>query len=133
LLAVFIGGLMVGRTPELLGKKIEAREIKLASVGILITPLTALISTALAIADPAGRVSIFNSGPQGFSETSTPICRNPTTTVRRSPATPASSSRPRATLVPWHHVRRPARQLRLGLCPLRADPVCAGSRGVAGR
>ena len=69
LLAVFIGGLMVGRTPELLGKKIEAREIKLASVGILITPLTALISTALAIADHAGRVSIFNSGPQGFSET----------------------------------------------------------------
>jgi K+-transporting ATPase ATPase A chain len=69
LLAVFIGGLMVGRTPEMLGKKIEAREIKLASLGILITPLTALISTALAIADHAGRVSIFNKGPQGFSET----------------------------------------------------------------
>jgi K+-transporting ATPase ATPase A chain len=69
LLAVFLGGLMVGRTPELLGKKIEAREIKLASLGILVTPLTALASTALAIADHAGRVSIFNSGPQGFSET----------------------------------------------------------------
>jgi K+-transporting ATPase ATPase A chain len=69
LLAVFIGGLMVGRTPEMLGKKIEAREIKLASLGILITPLTALISTALAIADHAGRVSILNKGPQGFSET----------------------------------------------------------------
>jgi len=69
LLAVFIGGLMVGRTPEMLGKKIEAREIKLASMGILITPLTALMSTALAIADHAGRVSIFNKGPQGFSET----------------------------------------------------------------
>jgi potassium-transporting ATPase potassium-binding subunit len=69
LLAVFIGGLMVGRTPELLGKKIEAREIKLASLGILITPLTALSTTALAIADHAGRVSIFNGGPQGFSET----------------------------------------------------------------
>jgi K+-transporting ATPase ATPase A chain len=69
LLAVFIGGLMVGRTPEMLGKKIEAREIKLASLGILITPLTALISTALAIGDHAGRVSIFNKGPQGFSET----------------------------------------------------------------
>jgi potassium-transporting ATPase potassium-binding subunit len=69
LLAVFIGGLMVGRTPELLGKKVEAREIKLASLGILITPLTALASTALAIADHAGRVSIFNAGPQGFSET----------------------------------------------------------------
>jgi K+-transporting ATPase ATPase A chain len=69
LLAVFIGGLMVGRTPELLGKKIEAKEIKLASLGILITPLTALASTAIAIADHAGRVSIFNAGPQGFSET----------------------------------------------------------------
>jgi K+-transporting ATPase ATPase A chain len=69
LLAVFIGGLMVGRTPELLGKKIEAKEIKLASLGILITPLTALVSTAIAIADHAGRVSIFNAGPQGFSET----------------------------------------------------------------
>src|ERR1700733_10625676 len=69
LMAVFIGGLMVGRTPELLGKKIEAREIKLASLGILITPLTALSMAALAIADHAGRLSIFNTGPQGFSET----------------------------------------------------------------
>jgi K+-transporting ATPase ATPase A chain len=69
LLAVFIGGLMVGRTPELLGKKIEAREIKLATLGILTTPLIALGTTALAIADHAGRASIFNSGPQGFSET----------------------------------------------------------------
>src|SRR5450759_503411 len=69
LLAVFIGGLMVGRTPELLGKKIEAKEIKLASLGILITPLTALASTAIAIAGHAGRVAIFNAGPQGFSET----------------------------------------------------------------
>jgi K+-transporting ATPase ATPase A chain len=69
LIAVFIGGLMVGRTPELLGKKIEAREIKLATLGILITPLTALAATAIAIADHAGRVSIFNTGPQGFSET----------------------------------------------------------------
>jgi potassium-transporting ATPase potassium-binding subunit len=68
LLAVFIGGLMVGRTPEFLGKKIGAKEIKLASIGVLITPLTVLISTALAVASPAGRASIFNSGPQGFSE-----------------------------------------------------------------
>jgi K+-transporting ATPase ATPase A chain len=69
LLAVFIGGLMVGRTPEYLGKKIEAREIKLASLGVLATPLVALASTGIAIAAHAGRVSIFNSGPQGFSET----------------------------------------------------------------
>ncbi len=72
LLAVFIGGLMVGRTPEWLGKKIEAREIKLAGLGILITPLAALFCTALATASSAGRASISElakGGPQGFSET----------------------------------------------------------------
>jgi K+-transporting ATPase ATPase A chain len=72
LLAVFLGGLMVGRTPEYLGKKIEAREIKLVSLGILITPLAALFSTALAVASSAGRASIDTAiahGPQGFSET----------------------------------------------------------------
>jgi K+-transporting ATPase ATPase A chain len=71
LLAVFIGGLMVGRTPEWLGKKLEAREIKLAGLGILITPLAALLATALAVASHAGRASIsaLGKGPQGFSET----------------------------------------------------------------
>ena len=71
LLAVFLGGLMVGRTPEYLGKKIEAREIKLVSLGILITPLAALFATALATASRAGRASISTAatGPQGFSET----------------------------------------------------------------
>ncbi len=77
LLAVFIGGLMVGRTPEYLGKKIEAREIKLVAIGLLITPLAALFCTAMATAAKAGRASISSvamtaSGgktPQGFSET----------------------------------------------------------------
>jgi potassium-transporting ATPase potassium-binding subunit len=77
LLAVFIGGLMVGRTPEWLGKKLEAREIKLAGLGILITPLAALFCTAMATASSAGRKSIAEvalskagaSTPQGFSET----------------------------------------------------------------
>jgi K+-transporting ATPase ATPase A chain len=71
LLAVFIGGLMVGRTPEWLGKKIEVKEIKLAGLGILITPLAALFATALATATRAGRASISelaSGGPQGFSE-----------------------------------------------------------------
>ncbi|HEY0515546.1 MAG TPA: potassium-transporting ATPase subunit KdpA [Solirubrobacteraceae bacterium] len=70
LLAVFIGGLMVGRTPEWLGKKLEAKEIKLAGLGILITPLAALFATALAVATKAGRSSIseLGKGPQGFSE-----------------------------------------------------------------
>jgi potassium-transporting ATPase potassium-binding subunit len=71
LLAVFIGGLMVGRTPEYLGKKIEAREIKLVALGLLITPLSALLATSLATASKAGRASISAAatGPQGFSET----------------------------------------------------------------
>ncbi len=71
LLAVFIGGLMVGRTPEYLGKKIEAREIKLVALGLLITPLSALFATALATAGHAGRQSISTAAagsPQGFSE-----------------------------------------------------------------
>jgi K+-transporting ATPase ATPase A chain len=72
LLAVFIGGLMVGRTPEYLGKKIEARQIKLVALGILITPLMALFCTATATASKAGRASIDSAiahGPQAFSET----------------------------------------------------------------
>jgi K+-transporting ATPase ATPase A chain len=78
LLAVFIGGLMVGRTPEWLGKKLEAREIKLAGLAILITPLTALFCTALATASKGGRASISEVAtsaklgvhtPQAFSET----------------------------------------------------------------
>ncbi len=72
LLAVFIGGLMVGRTPEYLGKKIEAREIKLTALGILVTPLAALFCTAMAVASSAGRQSISAvaaGGPQAFSET----------------------------------------------------------------
>jgi K+-transporting ATPase ATPase A chain len=71
LLAVFIGGLMVGRTPEYLGKKIEGREIKLVALGLLVTPLSALLSTALATATKGGRASISTAatGPQGFSET----------------------------------------------------------------
>jgi K+-transporting ATPase ATPase A chain len=77
LIAVFIGGLMVGRTPEWLGKKLEVREIKLAGLGILITPLAALFCTAMATATSGGRKSISSlalskSGsitPQSFSET----------------------------------------------------------------
>jgi K+-transporting ATPase ATPase A chain len=68
LLAVFIGGLMVGRTPEFLGKKVEAREIKLVSLGVLVTPLAVLLSTGVALATKYGKPSIFASGPQGFSE-----------------------------------------------------------------
>lgn len=69
LLAVFLAGLMVGRTPEYLGKKIGAREIKLVAVGTLAVPLIVLALTALATATRYGQASIFDAGPQGFSET----------------------------------------------------------------
>jgi K+-transporting ATPase ATPase A chain len=70
ILAVFIGGLMVGRTPEFLGKKIGAREIKLVSLGVLVTPLTVLASSGIAAATTAGKRSLYAGvNPQGFSET----------------------------------------------------------------
>ena len=70
LLAVFIGGLMVGRTPEYLGKKIQAREIKLVSLGVLVTPLAVLLSSGLASTTRLGTRSIYAGiNPQGFSET----------------------------------------------------------------
>jgi K+-transporting ATPase ATPase A chain len=68
LLAVFIGGLMVGRTPEYLGKKLEPRDVKLVSIGAFFTPFTILFSAGFALATPYGKPSIFASGPQGFSE-----------------------------------------------------------------
>ncbi|MBV8598380.1 MAG: potassium-transporting ATPase subunit KdpA, partial [Actinobacteria bacterium] len=68
-LAVFVVGLMVGRTPEWLGKKIEAREIKYAAIGALYVPTMVLTLTALSIVTKAGLASIFNSGAHGFTET----------------------------------------------------------------
>jgi K+-transporting ATPase ATPase A chain len=66
--AVFIAGLMVGRTPEYLGKKIEAFEMKMASLVILIPPITVKLGTALGVAAAAGRAGVANPGPHGFSE-----------------------------------------------------------------
>jgi K+-transporting ATPase ATPase A chain len=67
-LTVFIAGLMVGRTPELLGKKIERREVQLAILGILVLPAFALIGTAVSISLPAGTSALGNNGAHGFSE-----------------------------------------------------------------
>jgi len=67
-IAVFIGGLMVGRTPEYLGKKIQAREVKLAALGVLVMPITVLVLTGIAAAVSAGRAGPLNAGPHGFSE-----------------------------------------------------------------
>jgi K+-transporting ATPase ATPase A chain len=68
IIAVFIGGLMVGRTPEYLGKKIQAREVKLAVLGVLVMPITVLVLTAIAVSLHAGRAGPLNAGPHGFSE-----------------------------------------------------------------
>ena len=68
IIAVFIGGLMIGRTPEFLGKKIQATEVKLAGLGSLVMPLIVLILTAIAVSIHAGRVGALNSGPHGFTE-----------------------------------------------------------------
>jgi K+-transporting ATPase ATPase A chain len=68
IVAVFVAGLLVGRTPEYLGHKIEAYEMKMAALLILIMPITVLGLTALALVTEAGRSTIFNPGPHGFSE-----------------------------------------------------------------
>jgi len=68
IMAVFIAGLMIGRTPEYLGKKIEAHEMKMVSISILVTPLLVLVGTAVAVMTEAGRAGILNPGPHGYSE-----------------------------------------------------------------
>jgi potassium-transporting ATPase potassium-binding subunit len=68
IITVFIGGLMVGRTPEYLGKKIQSREVKLATLGVLVMPITVLVLSGLAVSLHAGQVAPLNAGPHGFSE-----------------------------------------------------------------
>ena len=68
IIAVFIGGLMIGRTPEYLGKKIQAKEVKLAGLAALVMPIIVLVLTAIAVSTHAGRAGPLNAGPHGFSE-----------------------------------------------------------------
>ncbi len=68
IIAVFVGGLMIGRTPEYLGKKIQAREVKLAGFAILVMPVTVLVITAIAVSIHTGRAGPLNGGPHGFTE-----------------------------------------------------------------
>jgi K+-transporting ATPase ATPase A chain len=68
IIAVFIGGLMIGRTPEYLGKKIQAKEVKLAGLAALVMPIIVLVFTAIAVSIHAGRAGPLNSGPHGFTE-----------------------------------------------------------------
>jgi potassium-transporting ATPase potassium-binding subunit len=68
IMAVFVAGLMIGRTPEYIGKKIESFEMKMTSIVILVTPFLVLVGTATALMLEAGRLGIFNPGAHGFSE-----------------------------------------------------------------
>jgi K+-transporting ATPase ATPase A chain len=68
IIAVFIGGLMIGRTPEYLGKKIQAKEVKLAGLAALVMPIIVLVITAVAVSIHAGRAGPLNAGPHGFTE-----------------------------------------------------------------
>ncbi len=68
MIAVFVAGLMIGRTPEYLGKKIQSFEMKMAALVILIPPLVILVGTAIAVMTAAGKAGVANPGPHGFSE-----------------------------------------------------------------
>jgi K+-transporting ATPase ATPase A chain len=68
IVAVFVAGLMVGRTPEYLGKKIESYEMKMVSIVVLIVPLIVLMGTAIALISDGGKATIYNPGAHGFSE-----------------------------------------------------------------
>ena len=136
LLAVFIGGLMVGRTPEYLGKKIGAREIKLVSLGVLVTPLAVLLSSGIASATRAGTRSIYAGiNPQGFSETLYAYLSQANNngsalagyTGFIQPNAPGNVGLLRDQL------RRPARRRRDGDRPLPADPLRPRRRRRPGR
>jgi K+-transporting ATPase ATPase A chain len=68
IMAVFIAGLMIGRTPEYIGKKIESFEMKMTAIVILITPCLVLVGSAIAVMTQQGKLGIFNPGAHGFSE-----------------------------------------------------------------
>ena len=134
ILGVFISGLMVGRTPEFLGKKIEAREIKLTIIGSIAVPMLVLVATALAIATKWGDPSIYNSGPQGFSETLyayTSQAQQQRLRVRRLHGLPAAQRHQRRRL--RHLVRQRARRPGDADRPLPADARRARRRRLARR
>ena len=95
IVAVFVAGLMVGRTPEYMGKKIESYEMKMAALMVLIPPFMVKIGTAIAVATTAGQSAVLNPGPTASARSSTPSRRSPTTTAAPSPGsvpTPTSTT-----------------------------------------
>ena len=122
-LAIFVAGLMVGRTPEYVGKKIEAREVKMAMLAILVLPLMYLGWTAVGVVLPSAVASMANAGPARLHRGA--LClylRRPATTARPSPASPATRFFYNLTLA-MRDVRR----------PLLHDRAGDGDRGFAGR
>lgn len=91
MLAVFIAGLMVGRTPEYLGKKIDVREMKMIALAILVTPTLVLLGTALAMMTDAGRAGMFNPDRTALAKCCTPSPRRPITTAAPSLAPGAAT------------------------------------------
>ncbi len=91
IISIFVAGLMVGRTPEYVGKKIEAKEVKMAMLAILILPLMYLGWTAVAVVYPPAVASMANPGRTASPRCSTPTPRRPATTARPSRASPATS------------------------------------------
>ncbi len=122
ILAVFIAGLMIGRTPEYLGKKIEAYEMKMTSIAILVTPLLVLAGTAIAVMADAGKAGIANPGAHGFSEIlyAFTLGRQQQRQRLRRP-------------VGQHAVLQHAAGHRDVVRPLRRDRAGAGHRRLAGR
>ena len=90
IIAMFVAGLMVGRTPEYLGKKLEAKEVKMAMLAILVLPLMYLGWTAVATLVPSAVASTANPGRTDLPRSCTPTPRKPATTARPSPGSPAT-------------------------------------------
>ena len=135
LLAVFIAGLMVGRTPEYLGKKIEAREVKLVMVGTLVVPLIVLIGTGVAIASKYGDPSIYNPGPAGVQRDAVRLrlaVQQQRLGVRRLHGLRAAERAGQRRRL-RDQLRRPARRRGDAVRPLRAAARRARHRGLAGR
>ncbi len=134
LLAVFIGGLMVGRTPEYLGKQIGAREVKLVLVGTLAVPLFTLACVALGVATSYGRASLFSRRSARVLRDALRL-RVPGVQQRlgvRGLHRLCAAERPRQRRRLRHHLRRPARRNRDARGPLPADDRRAGHRRGAG-
>ena len=119
-ITVFVAGLMVGRTPEYLGKKIGAREIKFASLYFLVTPILVLVGTAAAMASASARASMLNTGPHGLSE----VLYAFTSAANNNGSAFAGHQRQHRLV---QHLPRAGDVVR----PVPADRACAGSGRIA--